>query len=95
MKVLPIEGTTMSVLELAELAQHEAVILTRDGLPVVAVRDVSGSDWESASLASNARFQELINKSRRNYQDQGGISIDQLRTELGLESESDNAGTEP
>ena len=34
MKVLPIESTTMTVAELAELAKGEAVILTRDGQPV-------------------------------------------------------------
>ena len=79
----------MTVLELAELAKGEAVILTRDGQPVVAVRDVSGSDWESASLASNPRFQALIEHSRRGYEDGGGIGIEQLRQELGLEANPD------
>ena len=85
MKVVPLEGTTMTVPELVELAKGEAVILTRDGQPLVAVRDVSGSDWESASLANNPRFKALIEQSRRAYRDRGGIGIDQLRRELGLD----------
>jgi hypothetical protein len=86
LKVVPLEGTTLTVPELVELAKGEAVILTRDGQPLVSVRDVSGSDWESASLATNPRFRALIEQSRRSYQDRGGIGIEQLRQELGLEA---------
>jgi hypothetical protein len=51
----------------------------------VAARDVSGSDWESASLTNNPRFKALIEQSRRAYRDRRGIGIDQLRRELGLD----------
>jgi hypothetical protein len=85
MKVVPLEGMTMTVPELVELAKGESLILTRDGQPLVTIRDVSGSDWESASLAQDPRFQTLIEKSRRSYREQGGIGIEQLRQELSLE----------
>jgi hypothetical protein len=85
MKVVPLEGTTLTVPELVELAKEDAVVLTRDGVPVAAVRDVSGSDWESAALASHPRFRELIERSRRAYKDQGGIGLERLREELGLD----------
>jgi hypothetical protein len=93
MKVVPLEGTTMTVPELVELARREAVILTRDGQPLISVRELSGSDWESASLASNPRFAALIEKSRRSYREKGGIGIEQLRKELDLES--DKVGVNP
>jgi hypothetical protein len=83
---VPLEGTTMTVPELVELAKEGAVILTRDGLPLVSIRDVSGSDWESASLADDPRFRALIEQSRRSYRDRGGIGIGPLRGELGLEA---------
>ena len=51
---------------------------------VVAVRDLSGSDWESVSLASNPKFMALIEESRRSYRDSGGISLEDLRHELDL-----------
>jgi hypothetical protein len=86
MKVVPIEGTTMTVPELLELARDEAVILTRDGQPLATVRDVSGSDWESASLANDPRFAAIIERSRRSYREAGGIGLDQIRRELGLDT---------
>jgi hypothetical protein len=85
MKVVPLEGARLTVPELVELAKVEAVILTLGGQPLVSVRDVSGSDWESASLATNPRFKALIEQSRRSYQDRGGIGVEQLRRELGLD----------
>ncbi len=92
MKVVPLEGTTLTVPELVELARDEAVVLTRDGQPLVTVRDIAGSDWESAALASNPRFQALIVQSRRSYQERGGIGIEQLRREFGLQAHPAGVG---
>ena len=87
MKVVPLEGTTMTVPELVELARGEAVILTRGGEPLISVRELSGSDWESASLANSPRFAAIIEQSRRSYREKGGIGIEQLRRELDLDSD--------
>ena len=84
MKVVALEKTTMTVAELVELAKEGLVVLTRAGHPVVAVKDLSGSDWESVSLASNPKFMALIEESRRSYRDSGGISLEDLRHELDL-----------
>jgi hypothetical protein len=91
MKVVPIEGTTMTVAELVELARAEAVVLTRDGQPLATVRDASGSDWESASLSNNPRFAAIIERSRQSYREAGGISLDQIRREFGLEANPDDS----
>jgi PHD/YefM family antitoxin component YafN of YafNO toxin-antitoxin module len=85
-KTVPLEETTLTLPELAEMAKEGPVILTRNGQPLVAVSDVSGSDWESISLAQNPRFAALIEESRRSYRDSGGIRLDDLRQELGLKS---------
>jgi hypothetical protein len=84
MKVVALEKTTMTVAELAELAKEGPVVLTQAGHPVVAVKDLSGSDWESISLTSNPKFMALIEESRRSYRDSGGISLEDLRHELDL-----------
>lgn len=88
MKVLPLEETTLTVPELAEMVKEGPVILTRDGQPWMTVKDVSGSDWESISLASNPQFMALIEQSRRSYRERGGIRLDDLRRELGLDDDS-------
>jgi len=84
MKVIPLEETSLTVPELADLVKEGPVILTRNGQPLISVRDVSGSDWESVSLASNPQFMALIDESRRSYREEGGIGLDDLRRELGL-----------
>jgi hypothetical protein len=62
MKVVALKKTTMTV---AGLAKEGPVVLTRAGHPVVAVRDLSGSDWESVSLASRAETgTQLESRSR-------------------------------
>jgi hypothetical protein len=88
---VPLEGASLTVSELVELARSETVVLTRAGQPLVSVRDVSGSDWESASLASDSRFEAIIEQSRQSYRDRGGIAIEQLRQELGLEASATEA----
>ena len=47
MTILPVEQTQLTLPELAEMALNGPVILTRKGKPLVAVKDLSGSDWES------------------------------------------------
>jgi hypothetical protein len=84
MKTIAVEDTTLTAGELAVLAQKEVVVLTRNGDPFVAVKNLSGSDWESVSLASNPRFIELIEASRRSYREQGGIGLDAIRREFAL-----------
>jgi hypothetical protein len=84
MKVIAVEKAEMSLPELAKLAQDGTVILTCKGKPLVAVKDLAGCDWESIALANNPRFIALIEESRRQYREQGGISLEDLRKELGL-----------
>jgi hypothetical protein len=53
MKTVAVEETTLTAKELAVLARKEIVVLTRKSNPLVAVKDLSGADWESISLANN------------------------------------------
>jgi hypothetical protein len=87
MRVLPLEETTLTVPDLAELVKEGPLLLTRNGQPWMTVKDVSGSDWESISLASNPRFMDLIEQSRRSYREKGGIRLEDIRRELGPEEE--------
>ncbi len=88
MKVVPLEKTDLTVPGLAELVKEGTVILIRNGQPVLAVKDVSGSDWESVSLASNPRFMAIIEESRRSYENRGGVGLEELRRNLGLDETS-------
>lgn len=84
MKVVSLEKATLTLPEVAELAKKGPVILTRAGKPLAAVKDLSGSDWESVALANNPKFLALIEESRRSYRKEGGIGLDEICVELGL-----------
>lgn len=83
MKILTLEESNLSLSELVELAKTETVILTRGGMPLTAVRDLSGSDWESVLLASNPQFLALIERARQAYRERGGVPLADLRRKLG------------
>ena len=88
MRVIPLETSDVTAPELAAMAKHGSVILTRKGKPVAAVKDLAGSDWESVALANNPKFIALIERSRASYREKGGIPLGDIRKELGLKSKS-------
>ena len=46
-------------------AQHERIVITRDGKPVALVVGVEGLDAEQLELGSSAKFWELITQRRQ------------------------------
>jgi antitoxin (DNA-binding transcriptional repressor) of toxin-antitoxin stability system len=46
-------------------AQHERVVITRDGKPVALIVGVEGMDKEQLQLGSSDKFWELIEKRRK------------------------------
>jgi hypothetical protein len=84
MKIVALEEEELTVSELAELAKEGPVVLTQAGKPVLAVNDLSGTDWASLFLANNPRFLALIEESRQSYRKQGGIGLKELCQELEL-----------
>jgi hypothetical protein len=97
MKIIPLEGTTLTLPELVKLVEDESedIILTRNGQPLVSVKDLQGADWESTSLSHNPQFAAIIQQSRNSYQTHGGISLADLRDELGLETDQTTTDTQP
>jgi hypothetical protein len=87
MKVIALEGNGLTVPDLEELVKQGPVVLTRNGRPLMTVKDVTGSDWEAVSLSSDPRFMAIIEESRRSYRETGGISLEELRRELGLDED--------
>ena len=88
MKLVPVDQTELTVPEIAKMAKQETVILTQNGKPLAAVKDLSGTDWESVSLANDPKFIAIIEASRRSYRKSGSTSLRDLRSDLGLKSKS-------
>ena len=63
MKTLGIEQATLDVC--VREAQHDRVLLTRDGLPVALVVGIEGLDAEQVGLGSSDEFWRLITERRK------------------------------
>ena len=60
----------------------EPIIITRDGKPVAALVPLENTDLETASLSTNPRFLELIERSRSRWRQEGGIPSAEMRRRL-------------
>lgn len=81
---------TIDLSEVSALAPHvqpgssEPVILTRAGQAVAAVFPTSEQDVENLFLSANAQFQEILERSQRRFESEGGVTSAEVRRRLGL-----------
>jgi antitoxin (DNA-binding transcriptional repressor) of toxin-antitoxin stability system len=76
MKTVAMEASTLDIC-VAE-AQHERVILTRDGHPIALLVAIEGLDEEQIRLSSNPEFWKLMEERRR----EKTISREELESRL-------------
>lgn len=65
MKMISLEETTLD--NCVNEAQHERVIITRNGKPVALIFGVEGMDEEQLQLGSSDKFWQLITERRGQY----------------------------
>src|SRR5437867_5855638 len=63
MKLIGLKETSLAAC--INEAQHERIVITRDGKPVALVVGVEGLDAEQLELGSSAKFWELITQRRQ------------------------------
>jgi prevent-host-death family protein len=76
MKVLAIREAKAGLSATLDEAQHERVLITRNGKPSAIVIGVEGHDYEDVLLMSNPRFWEMIEASRK---DPTTYTMDEIR----------------
>jgi len=84
MKTVELDNATMSLAECARTAGQEPLVVTDQGKPVAVFLPLENTDLETASLSSNPRFLELIQRSRSRMSQEGGVSSGEVRRRLGL-----------
>src|SRR5712692_1462496 len=68
-------------------SQEGPVIVTRNGKPVAVLLAVTDEDeLERLVLAHSPKFQAILEKSRRQIEEKGGITHETFRKEVGAES---------
>jgi hypothetical protein len=81
MKTIDVEDATGTLSEYARSGLREAVVVTRRGKPVLALTPVRG-DWESIAVATNAKFMEIVERSRASLAAGKGITTAEMRRRL-------------
>ena len=86
MKTVELEQATAPLAVYARRARKEGVVVTLHGKPVATVQAVpKGADWESLATGMHPKFLEIMERSRREHRDKGGISPDAMRRYFGIE----------
>ena len=83
MKSVRLSEITGSLSDYARQGLREPVVVTRQGRPLVAVVPLTRfDDWESVSLSTNAKFMEIIERSRASAREHGTLSLAEVRKRL-------------
>ena len=79
MKIIDKTEATATLAEYAAEIKNGPVIVTSEGRPVAALVPVENADLETVSLSTNPEFIELINRSRRRVEAEGGVPSEEMR----------------
>ena len=84
MKTLEVVKATAPLADYAQNLGEEPVILTVDGRPVAALISIEDVDWDTVALSHHPQFMEIIERSRKRHEEEGGISSEEMRRRLGI-----------
>ena len=90
MKVLAMREAKAGLSATLDEAQHERVLITRNGKPSAIVIGVEGHDFEDVLLMSNPKFWEMIEASRK---DPTTYSIEEVRKHFAEKDAKESAST--
>jgi prevent-host-death family protein len=77
---------TQATGSLADYARdlHGPLIVTNHGRPVAALVPIEELDLETLAVGTSPKFLDIIEKSRRRQEIEGGISNDEIKHRYGL-----------
>src|SRR4051812_47362422 len=84
MKTLEVSRANKPLSDYARSLGEGALLLVREGKPMALLSSVEGMDAESISLANNPKFVAIIDRSRAQIAEEGGIPIEEVRRRLGI-----------
>ena len=84
MKTLEIQKATKALAEYAVSINDGSLLVVKNGKPLAILSSARGMDAESIALANNPKFSAIIEKSRARQKTEGGLTIEQVRQQLGI-----------
>ena len=91
MKKVEMNDATGELGQYAAHVEEGPVVVTDHGRPVAALVPVENTDMETVSLCTNARFMDLIERSRNRQKAEGGIASAEMRRRLDIGTEESTA----
>jgi len=79
-----LRDATGSLSEYTRKARRGPVVVTRRGRPVALLRVVGEAEWEDFVVSCSPAFRRIIERSRKDYDARGGISLEQIEREFAL-----------
>jgi hypothetical protein len=73
------------VSKLLAMAANSTLVVTTKGRPAWAIVPIpAGEDMEDFATANSPEFRRIIERSRREYKQRGGISHEELKRRFGI-----------
>ncbi len=79
-----LEQKDITLKDNAKLLENGPVLVTEQGQPVMAVIPLDESEAEAWAMGQSEELMALVDESRRQLREEGGLSPEQMRKELGL-----------
>ena len=92
MKTIETAEANGTLAEYASQVHEDPVVVTDHGRPVAVLLALDNVDVETVSLSTNPKFIELIERCRARHKSEGGISSDEMRNRLGVDTQQDPGG---
>jgi len=90
MKKVPLSEVKDDLSRYVQLAAHEEIVVTRHGRPAaVLIGFEDEDDWFDYQLEHDPRFVARMEAARRSLEAGRGISIEEVREQLGVPAEVD------
>ncbi|HEY3052357.1 MAG TPA: type II toxin-antitoxin system Phd/YefM family antitoxin [Thermoanaerobaculia bacterium] len=90
MKRVPLSEVKDDLSRYVQLAAHEEIVVTRHGRPAaVLIGFEDEDDWFDYQLEHDPRFVARMEAARQSVEAGRGISIEEVREQLGLRADSD------
>ena len=84
MKRVELDQLPLEIAELIVSAQHQRVLITRNGEPFLAVASVGNKDEEDLELEESPEFWQMIRERRR---EEASVSLEEVIAEIAAEEQ--------
>ncbi len=84
MKALALEQKNLTPRERAKLMRNGPVLLAENGTPIMTVYAAPQDEAESWQMSQSQDLDDLLQNSRQSLRQEGGLSLQEMRQELGL-----------